>query len=486
MVFLLYTKKQRFLKQQIHKKPPCLTVFYVFVAGTGIAPVPPGYEPGEVLLLHPAIAVPFLQYHGLVSTRKQKYTLAQNKCVVYNSVMQNIKKIIILYILLGVLFPASFVNAGLLLGERDRERSEEQGSVMVSEDTSKWRMAYYVGYQNEYLKPKDIDYSLITHIVVGAVGVRADGSLREHWHMSNGDGREMALDIGKRADRAGVKKLIWLGGPNEEDLFYSATEDAVRKTFVRAIMALVRDIGYDGVDINWEPIRKNDEERIVALVRDLRAEDPNLLITVPVNWVTTTTITQKDLSRYKELSTYADRLFIMSYSMAGPWQGWRSWHSSALLGDTLTTPSSVRISTLAYTRAGVPKEKLGIGIGTYATCWKYPITRVKQKIPEGYYSKNMSVMSMRTMMDEYYRKRSERFDSRANVPYLSFSRAYGPQDCGFISYENERSVAEKARYVIEEGLGGVMVWNIGTGYFPEATRTKRHPYLKAIQDVFTH
>ncbi len=62
-------------------------------------------------------------------------------------------------------------------------------------------LTYYVGYQYGTLKPKDVDYSLMTHVVVGDVGVLSDGSLSEHWHMPAGGGRAMALDVGWQAKK---------------------------------------------------------------------------------------------------------------------------------------------------------------------------------------------------------------------------------------------------------------------------------------------
>jgi len=382
----------------------------------------------------------------------------------------------------GLLVPLAQADAGLLLGREDREK-HKYSRVVERDVDGPWLMTYYVGYQNGYLKPRDVDYSLMTHIVVGGVGVRSDGTLNEHWHLENGDGREMALEVGKRANRQGVRKLIWLGGPNEQDKFYAAAEDRNRARFVENIVELVDELDYDGVDIDWEPIRPQDEARIVRLVRDLRKADPDLIITIPVNWVPTTILTAKDLSVYEELALYVDKLFIMSYSMAGPWSGWDSWHGGALKGDSLSTPGSVRTSTLAYELAGVPKEQLGIGIGTYATCWEYPVVKPNQDIPYGFYPRDTHVMSMRTMMDDYHNKGAEKWDPRAAVPYLSFSKARGDFDCGFISYENERSIEAKMEYVLDRDLGGAIVWNIGTGYFTAAPRQKRHRLLEAAWEA---
>jgi chitinase len=381
---------------------------------------------------------------------------------------------------MALLSSDTIAHAGLLLGKKDREKGEYRQERIVDD----WLMTYYVGYQNDYLKPADIDYTLMTHIVVGGVGVKEDGTLNEHWHLNNGKGRDMAEDVGRRAKREGVKTLIWLGGPNEEDQFFSATSEKNRKAFVKNILTLIEELGYDGVDIDWEPVRKKDEPRLLALVRDLRNADPSLLITVPVNWVPSSILFSKDLSVYEDIARYVDKLFIMSYSMAGPWPQWESWHGSALTGQSNETPSSIKTSVYAYRRAGVPKDQLGIGIGTYATCWEYPVRKPNQVLPLTFYSNALHTMSMRTMFNDYYKSTYERWDSRAKAPYLSMSVPTGELQCGFISYENERSVEEKVKYVKRMDLGGVLVWNIGTGYFPQNSRHERHVLLEHIRDAF--
>ncbi len=259
------------------------------------------------------------------------------------------------------------------------------------------------------------------------------------------------------ASKEGVKKLIWLEGLNEEDKFYSVTSDENRAVFVKNILKLLKEINYEGVDIDWEPIRKKNEPNVLKLVQDLRRADPDITITVSVNWVPSSILLSKNLSLYKNLLQYVDRMFIMSYSMAGPWPGWKSWHGVALTGDSIYTPGSIKTSTYAYLKAGVPKEKLGIGIGTYATCWKSPIKQSNQKLPTTFYSRDTYTISIRTMLDGYYKSKYEEWDRKAKVPHLSSVKPLGELGCGFISYENERSLEEKVAYMKQMDLGGVMV-----------------------------
>lgn len=45
------------------------------------------------------------------------------------------------------------------------------------------------------------------------------------------------------------------------------------------------------------------------------------------------------------------------------------------------------------------------------------------------------------------------WDQAARAPYL-----FHPEELLFLTYDDERSVGEKCRYVLENGMGGVMFW----------------------------
>ncbi len=356
-------------------------------------------------------------------------------------------------------------------------------SVSKAKKEKPWVMSYYVGYQNRYLKPQDVDYSLMTHVAVGAVGVNADGSLDPHFSLENGStdgsGKKMARDVATRARQFGTKPLLWLGGPNDEDDLRAASSDPTRAVFIKNILTLADELGYVGVDIDWEPIREKDREPLLALVKDLRAARSDFIITVPVNWIVSNYKYELSHEWYAELARYADKLFIMTYSMAGPWPGWSVWHSGALAGESDETPSSVRTSVATYLEAGVPKEKLGFGVGLYAECWPYPAKKPELS-PGKNFSGRVESLTMRYMQKEFFDKKSLKWDSSAKTPYLSFKKAKGDEQCGFISFEDARSVREKSAFLKKQKLGGVIVWNLGTGYFPKEPMNKRFPLLKEV------
>lgn len=49
-----------------------------------------------------------------------------------------------------------------------------------------------------------------------------------------------------------------------------------------------------------------------------------------------------------------------------------------------------------------------------------------------------------------------------------------------VSYDDARSVAEKAQYVAGKGARGLIIWEITGDYLPDGS----HPLLEAIDEVF--
>jgi chitinase len=198
---------------------------------------------------------------------------------------------------------------------------------------------------------------------------------------------------------------------------------------------------------------------------------------MPVGYVNVNSI-PTDLSYFASLGML-DQLNIMSYGAAGVWQGWKSWHSSALYQQDSATPTSIDSSVQAYVAAGVPKAKLGIGIGAYGLCYTPPVSGPDQDLPDGAaIAASDGTMSYAVIMQSYYTQSARQWDSLARVPYLSFTTATGPKGCGYISYDDDQSIAEKAAYVKAQGLGGVIMWEINEEYMPSANPTS--PLLDSV------
>lgn len=345
----------------------------------------------------------------------------------------------------------------------------------------RWVMGYYPLYERALMPVGEIDWSAMTHLVVGRVSPLPDGGLDEDYDWDADRAPAYAKRLADAATAHGVTPLLMIGGAGDHDAFLAAARDH-RGDLVAHLVTAMRDGGFAGLDLDWEPVVDGDQEPLLALARDLREALPDAVLTMPVGWVASTSPLEfPDL--YAQLAGVLDRLDVMSYGMAGAWPGWRSWHSSALRGASASTPSSIEANVAAYRDAGVPAAQLGIGIGFYGSCWR-GVTGPRQRLDGAALVADDGAMAYTTIVRSYYSRRAYRYDPEAQAPYLRLPGGHGPRRCTYVSYEDPRSVAAKGDYATAAGLGAEIVWSIPQGHVRGAAAGRTDPLLRAVRRHF--
>jgi chitinase len=343
-------------------------------------------------------------------------------------------------------------------------------------------MGYYVGYERDLMPPEEIDWAALTHLAVGVVLPRRDGRVDLRLDLGPGEGPALARDLAERAHANGVVPILMIGGAGAHDAFRSAASPKHRRAFVRTLVAAMRNLGYDGLDLDWEPMNADDRGPFKALVTALRRALPGAVLTAPAE---ITTLTFPSVRRvYREVAAKLDRINLMTYGMEGPYPGWRSWHSSALDGASEETPTSVAVAVRDYLAAGIPARKLGVGIGFFGDCWTEPVTGPGQPLLGATIAATDWEMSYTTIVTRYFSPEAARFDPVAQVPYLTFPAPTGPKRCTYISYEDEASIAAKGAWARARGLGGAIVWTINQAHDRGAPAGQRDALLSAARVAF--
>jgi chitinase len=180
-----------------------------------------------------------------------------------------------------------------------------------------------------------------------------------------------------------------------------------------------------------------------------------------------------------------DQLNIEATWMAWDGAGWLSWHNSPLHGETTETPSSISLSVDAYLAAGMPAARLGIGVAFFGACYTAPVTGPRQILgPTTEVIILEEELSYTRIMEDYAPSGTASWDAVAYSPYLSFTAPTGAHACTYLSYDDARSIGEKAAYVAAEGLGGTAIWFIPLAYFPLAPVGSRDPLMDAVAAEF--
>lgn len=145
-------------------------------------------------------------------------------------------------------------------------------------------VGYYPNWEPDKLDR--IQYDNLTHINYAFAIPTTDGSLLP---LENAD---IAVQIIKKAHRNGVKVLLVIGGWSHKDIPLEATFMAATDTKEKtrklgdAIIAMAKQYGFDGVDIDWEHPRiegysKNRYEELMVYLRG-EADKNNMLLTAAV------------------------------------------------------------------------------------------------------------------------------------------------------------------------------------------------------------
>lgn len=367
--------------------------------------------------------------------------------------------------------------------------------------SGKWVNGYYTGWFWEDFPPEAVDMSTMTHFIFGRYapglgslpGGRA-GELMEGAGTAHTQAEDALI---AKAHAAGTKAIMMVGGEFDGPGFMAATANPqIRAVFIKNILDKAEHKGYDGADIDWEENLDTEQGRAqaLALLRELRTaaqQRPRYQanpfeISWPGFWVNTNF--QEILPWHVEVAHAVDRFNLMTYSMAGDWGGgWLSWHHSPLFGEAPSHPTSIASTVQAYLNAGVPRAKLGIGVGLYGLFYNNPVTGPRQAATSGSNGGDGVNNYRRLREDNAFGQPGAAYhwDDVAKQSYISYSQPWwraSDAPVTYLSYEDERSIAEKGKWVHEQGLGGTLVWTINYGYLPQQGGT--NPPMQAIKQSF--
>lgn len=227
-----------------------------------------------------------------------------------------------------------------------------------------------------------------------------------------------------------LKVLLSIGGWGSGRFSEMAASESYRTAFANDCQRAVRKYNLDGIDIDWEyPTQSGagissspeDTRNFTLLMRDLRKALGDKLLTCA-------TIASAEHINFRSCIEYLDMVNVMSYDMGNP-----PFHHSALYPSEITRWMTSSEAIQAHLKAGVPREKLVMGMPLYG------------RGVEGYTTEPDSVKGVR-----------EQWHEQSMVPYLT--DADGRLVMG---YENERSIGIKCQYIVDNGLRGGMYWEYG-------------------------
>ncbi len=350
-----------------------------------------------------------------------------------------------------------------------------------------WVTAYYPKAAQQVMPVSEIDFSVVTHVVQFGTVPNADGSLDDAG-VANAD------ELAKRAHAEGRKTLMCVGGADSGSGFESASAPSHRAALIANLIRTMKAGDYDGIDLDWEPVPVADFHQFTNLVLELRAAldvfPTHKLLTAAVSaYPTFGDPPDSESKMLSAVQTYLDQINIMTYDLSGPYVGWVTWFNSPIYDGGWRFPSTKRLlpsvdgAAENFITNGVNPAKLGVGVAFYGDVW----VGKRGESTDGVWLPRQSWKSLPVMtqvpyseiMETYYKAEFYHWDDHAQAAYLSIKNPDGSK-CSFVSYDDERVCREKIGYARQNGLGGVMIWQLGQGHCPNFPEGRRNPLLDAL------
>lgn len=270
-----------------------------------------------------------------------------------------------------------------------------------------------------------------------------------------------------------LKTLISVGGWTWSRLFSDVAEsEESRQKFAASCVKFMKDYGFDGLDIDWEyptgggdPTNHEspeDPENFILLMEELRkqldeageADGTHYLLTIAAS-------SRAAGIDWARVHPYLDWINVMTYDFAGGWSAVTGFN--APLFDSTDTPpegGSADTSLQAYLEAGVPADKLVLGMPFYAKGWKGVGSDGNglHQAPEGVSEEGTwepGTFDFDDVTENYMPNMTRYWDENAKVPWL-----YNEETGLMITYDDVESATAKAEYVKENGFGGIMFWEL--------------------------
>lgn len=273
------------------------------------------------------------------------------------------------------------------------------------------------------------DPAYVTHInyAFGHVNDRFDGV-----RIDNEERLRSIVELKKQ--KPSLRVMLSIGGWGSGGFSEMAADETTRKAFAADCHRVVQTFGLDGIDMDWEyptssqsgiSSTPHDMDNFTLLMRDIReAIGSEKLLTFA-------SAANAHYVDFKAVDPYVDFVNIMTYDMGNP-----PYHHAALHQSPLVRNLSADEAVEAHILAGIPAERLTLGIPFYG--------RGGGELPNFIdYREIIELTDYQTQWDE-----------EAMVPYLTDG------DGQFVcTFETARSIALKCLFLKEKGMLGAMYWD---------------------------
>ncbi|MGC9159530.1 MAG: glycoside hydrolase family 18 protein [Terracidiphilus sp.] len=323
----------------------------------------------------------------------------------------------------------------------------------------------YVYPHDALIQPGEMDARKLTRVNYAFASLR-------NGQLANGgasDDRNLATLVALKRQNPSLTVLVSVGGWFGSGGFScAALTPESRAAFVQSAAAYIERHQLDGLDVDWEypgqagagnRFRAEDRRNYTLLLTALRQSfdrlqkklHRRLYLTIAAE-ASPEFLAHTEMERVEKI---VDTVNLMAYDYYLPSSDPTTGHQAPLYTNP-ADPKKVSAdkSVRDLEQAGVPADKIVLGIPFYGHAWRdVPATNdgLFQPGQPGPQSDEPVGEAAETLLKDGYVRS---WDSVAQAASL-----YNPDKKIFVSYEDAQSIAAKCAYVRAHGLAGVMFWD---------------------------
>ncbi|XP_023215721.1 acidic mammalian chitinase-like [Centruroides sculpturatus] len=366
---------------------------------------------------------------------------------------------------------------------------KEEMMKRESEKATSQKLVCYYKLEGNYsyrLQPEDIDPNLCTHLIAGFADTRYDLIVpRSADHI---DGYKRCLDLKNR--NQDLKVLLSIGATSGGRFSKMINYQTGRERFIHSVIYFIEKYPFDGLDFDWEfpaweggPI--TDKINFITLLKDLRQVFEKMkkpfLLTVAVAAREPIISSSYDIPALAEVVDFVN---LLSYDFHYYHPGLSyTHHHNALYRRPSSTGHHFTLNVDMVARywslSGMPRKKIMIGISTHAQTFNLASTYA-HGIDAPAKGPGLGFGRLPYSKVCYFLQSGAHriFDIFARVPY-----AYKGHQ--WMSFDDEESVAEKAKWVKRNSFGGIMTYNLNNDDWQmKCDNQTSFPLHRTIADIF--
>ncbi|KAM8864644.1 chitinase-3-like protein 1 isoform 2-T2 [Spinachia spinachia] len=295
-----------------------------------------------------------------------------------------------------------------------------------------------------------------------------------------------------------LKTLLAVGG-----LFFSgqrfssmAASQQNRATFIQSAITLLRNNGFDGLNLDWRypggaRSQPGDRDSFTLLCQELQeafvAEETQtnrdrLLITASVSAEKPIIDVSYDVP---QISMHLDFINVLTFDFHGPWENVTGHHSPLFQGSQDTGNQTFLNTDFAmryWREQGAPADKLNLGLAAYGRAFDLSTQDTSVGAPasgpgeEGCYTGEAGFWATYEIC----------LYTEGVIPELINDQKvpFAVTEGQWVGYDNAESLATKVDYLNSNNFGGAIVWSVdlddSTGRF---CKMGMNPFISQLHDL---